>query len=241
VVRVSVHDLLTAARGRLSAVVPKMLPMRDMQTKFCGNQTPVAHAIYDVLMQLRAHFVLHRDQGCAEAATPHTAGCCPDAALCSGSAWGEGLEKLDGYLKECSSTNFFKAARVFDPRRVHAGTVNADLRTLGTDIPLLRNPSEKLRLEWTLYCTHARERRDEFNDPKFTVDDFWIRFAAGGVAPELSGIARRCIWIPVASVTVERSFNQYRKVLSDERTSFTLPNLALMTGVAFNGAYMKVS
>ena len=56
----------------------------------------------------------------------------------------------------------------------------------------------------------------------------WDRF------PLLSSVAFSVIWMPVASVDVERSFSQYKHILNDRRESFTEENTKKLVMLYFN-------
>ena len=53
--------------------------------------------------------------------------------------------------------------------------------------------------------------------------------------PLLSAVARDAIWMPVASVDVERSFSQYKHLLNDRRESLTDENTERLVMLYHNG------
>ena len=53
--------------------------------------------------------------------------------------------------------------------------------------------------------------------------------------PNLATIASHVIWMPVASVDVERSFSQYKHILNDRRESLTEENTKRMVMLYYNG------
>ena len=53
--------------------------------------------------------------------------------------------------------------------------------------------------------------------------------------PDLAAIVSHAIWMPVASVDVERSFSQYKHLLNDRRESITEENMKRLVMLYFNG------
>ena len=53
--------------------------------------------------------------------------------------------------------------------------------------------------------------------------------------PNLATIASHVIWMPVASVDVERSFLQYKHILNDRRESLTEENTKRMVMLYYIG------
>ena len=74
--------------------------------------------------------------------------------------------------------------------------------------------------------------RDVLPNP-LVISEFWEgvrdRF------PNLATIASHVIWMPVASVDVERSFSQYKHILNDRRESLTEENTKRMVMLYYNG------
>ena len=53
--------------------------------------------------------------------------------------------------------------------------------------------------------------------------------------PNLAAIAVQAIWMPVASVDVERNFSQYKHILNDRRESLTEENTKRLVLLYYNG------
>jgi glucose-6-phosphate isomerase len=82
--------------------------------------------------------------------------------------------------------------------------------------------------EWLIYVQY---NCDELPNP-FNVNEFWqgvkTRFS------NLAVIALQAIWMPVASVDVERSFSQYKYILNDRRESLTEENTKRLLLLYYN-------
>ena len=91
------------------------------------------------------------------------------------------------------------------------------------------NLSPELIEEFLIYYQSSL---DTLPDP-FVLSDYWrslsFRF------PLLSSIAKRVIWMPVTSVDVERSFSQYKHLLSDQREGLAKDNTRHLLMLYYNG------
>ena len=96
-------------------------------------------------------------------------------------------------------------------------------------IPSLKDPSPALLEEWLIYVQY---NCDDLPNP-FHVNDFWKGVHAR--FPNLAAIAMQAIWMPVASVDVERSFSQYKHILNDRRESLTEENTKRLVLLYYNG------
>ena len=67
------------------------------------------------------------------------------------------------------------------------------------------------------------------------IPSFWGSESTRGRFPLLSAIASEAIWMPVASVDVERSFSQYKHLLNDRRESLTEENTKRLVMLYHNG------
>ena len=139
--------------------------------------------------------------------------------------FGLSLRKLEGHIDSHPAYPHYKALRVFDPRQLP--TLSNDIGDY-TAIKSLREPSPALLEEWLIYVQY----RDVLPNP-LVISEFWEgvrdRF------PNLATIASHVIWMPVASVDVERSFSQYKHILNDRRESLTEENTKRMVMLYYNG------
>ena len=135
------------------------------------------------------------------------------------------LQKLERHLDQHPAYEYYKAVRVFDPQQLPI--VSHDIEDY-TAIPGLQEPSPALMEEWLIYT----EYRDTILSP-LIIPEFWTgvrdRF------PNLASIALKAIWMPVASVDVERSFSQYKHILNDRRENLTEENTKRLAILNFNG------
>ena len=82
--------------------------------------------------------------------------------------------------------------------------------------------------EWLIYTKY----HEDLPNP-FSISEFWEGMK--GCFPNLSAIASHAIWMPVASVDVERSFSQYKHILNDRRESLTEENTTRLVMLYHNG------
>ena len=115
--------------------------------------------------------------------------------------------------------------RIFDPHQLP--TLEKDIQEYGT-IKDLQDPSPALLEEWLIYTQYREELPSPLSIPKFW-EGVKDRF------PNIHRIAVDAIWMPVASVDVERSFSQYKHILSDRRESLTEENTKRLLMLYFNG------
>jgi hypothetical protein len=116
-----------------------------------------------------------------------------------------------------------KAVRVFDPRQL--AVLSHDIGDYSA-IPSLQDPTHTLLEEWLIYVQYDC---DELPNP-FNVNEFWK-----GVKTRFSNLAVIAIWMPVASVDVERSFSQYKHIINDRRESLTEENTKRLLLLHYNG------
>ena len=109
------------------------------------------------------------------------------------------LQKLETRLDSHPAYPHYKAVRIFDPRQLPTLTHNIGDYTA---IKSLEDPSPELLEEWLIYVQY----REELPNP-FQISEFWNRMK--DQFPNLAAIASNTIWVPVASVDVERSFSHY--------------------------------
>ena len=135
------------------------------------------------------------------------------------------LDKLIAHWDIHPAKAYYKAARIFDPRQLPALQHNIDVYNA---IPQLRLPSQDLASEFIMYTQYSEQFPDEFN-----IASFWT-----GVQqryPKLAKIALDAIWMPVASVDVERSFSKHKELLDDQRLSLTDEHTREYMMLYFNG------
>lgn len=135
--------------------------------------------------------------------------------------------KLDGHLKNHPAYDFYQAVRVFDPRQLPC--ISHDIDEYGSRVKALQNPSTDLMEEWLIYTKF----REDNLPILLELPSFWSGMT--GRFPLLSSIALDAIWLPVTSVDVERSFSQYKHLLSDRRESLTEDNTRSLIMLYYNG------
>ena len=139
--------------------------------------------------------------------------------------FGFSLKKLETHLDSHPAYPHYKAVRIFDPRQLP--TLNHNIGDY-TAIKSLQDPSPELLDEWLIYVQY----RDELPNP-LHISEFWE--GMGDRFPNLAAVASHAIWMPVASVDVERSFSQYKHLLNDRRESLTEENTKQLVMLYYNG------
>ena len=94
--------------------------------------------------------------------------------------------------------NFYKAARIFDPRQLPCITHDIDSFAVIKDF---QDPSTEPVEEFQIYVNY----KDDLPDP-FNIPTFWN--ANKSTFPLPLQIANKVIWMLITSVVVERSFSQ---------------------------------
>ena len=125
--------------------------------------------------------------------------------------------------------NFYKAARIFDPRQLPCITHDIDSFAVIKDF---QDPSTELLEEFQKYVNY----KDDLSNP-FNIPAFWN--ANKSRFPLLQQIANKVIWMPVTSVDVERSFSQYKHLMNKQRENQTPKNTKQFTMLYFNGDLEK--
>ena len=136
------------------------------------------------------------------------------------------FDKLNGHLTNHPVYQYYGAVRIFDPRQLP--TLQHDIQPYGQHIKQLDKPSHQLLEEWLIYS-----RYKEVAPPLAELEAFWTSMT--GRFPLLSKIALRSIWMPVTSVSVERSFSQYKHLLNDRRERLTEENTRRLMMLYYNG------
>lgn len=135
------------------------------------------------------------------------------------------LKKIESHLDSLLAYQYYKAALIFDPRQLSLLTHNIEEYTA---IKSLQDPSTELLEEWAIYVQYHDDLPNQFS-----IAQFWEgmkdRF------PRLAAIAAYAIWMPVASVNVERCFLQYKHLLNDRHEKLTEENTKLLVILYHNG------
>ena len=199
-------------------------------TSLEANETPLACTVYNLLEDLRSYL---RAGASKDRFGPETDRLLDKFAADQKRKYVKSFQtifklslcKLDGHLDKHPAHLHYKAVRVFDPRQLP--TLGNNIEEYGA-IKALQDPLPELLEEWLIYTQY----RDELPSP-FSIPAFWKgmkdRF------PHLSTIGAAAIWMPVASVDVERSFSQYKHILNDRRESLTEQNTKRLVMLYFNG------
>lgn len=137
------------------------------------------------------------------------------------------LDKLTRHLSSIPAYQLYKSVRIFDPRQLPA--LDHDIQIYATCLQQLSHPSQQLMEEWLIYTQYREETALSLKNLQEFWDSMSTRF------PLLSKIAIECIWLPVSSVDVERSFSSYKHLLNDRRERLTEENVRRLMILYFNG------
>jgi hypothetical protein len=149
------------------------------------------------------------------------------------SVFSKSLEKFEKHFDQHPGKEFYKAVRAFDPRNLPSLPHGI---TQYEAVPGIKNAGPELRDEWAAYC-QINPDDYKFPDAVSGLPAFWRGLATR--FPLLSSVAEDAIWMPVASVDVERSFSQYKHLLNDRRTSLTEANTKQLVMLYYNGDIEK--
>ncbi|RHZ85238.1 hypothetical protein Glove_69g55 [Diversispora epigaea] len=148
-------------------------------------------------------------------------------------AFDSAYNKFKVHIPQHPARSLFRASRVFDPLFLKIGiqtgdTSCSDIRRYSA-IMELSNPSDELLREWAIYCGSVKNLIiDQIN-----LDLYWTEMQA--TLPILSNIALDCIWFPISSCSVERSFSTYNNLLSSDRQNLSRESLKQLNMLYFNG------
>lgn len=142
-------------------------------------------------------------------------------------AFGLSFDKLTGHLSSLPAYQHYKSVRIFDPRQLPA--LDHDIQIYGTCLQQLSHPSHQLLEEWLIYTQY----REEAVLSLANLQEFWDSMSSR--FPLLSKIATECIWMPVSSVDVERSFSNYKHLMNDRRERLTEENIRRLMILYYNG------
>ncbi|RHZ81265.1 hypothetical protein Glove_122g30 [Diversispora epigaea] len=147
-------------------------------------------------------------------------------------AFDSAYNKFKVHIPQHPARSLFRASRVFDPLFLKIGIQTGD--TSCSDICRylaimeLSNPSDELLREWAIYCGSVKNLIiDQIN-----LDLYWTEMQA--TLPILSNIALDCIWFPISSCSVERSFSTYNNLLSSDRQNLSRESLKQLNMLYFN-------
>ena len=141
-------------------------------------------------------------------------------------AYHAAYKKLEDHVLQHPARSLFRAVQVFDPRFLSLTTANRDIYSYQI-IRELANPSTFLIQEWSIYV-NINLNLIEFSE----LNEFWDKVSLQ--LPLLEKIARKYIWLPISSCTVERSFSAYNKILDDDRQNLSPESLKFLTMMYFN-------
>lgn len=143
-----------------------------------------------------------------------------------------GLTKLSGHVQNHPALQYYKAARIFDPRQL-AMLPTRKITDYGA-VHQLNAPTPALLEEWEMYSNLPA---GDIPAEPVNLVLFWesmkCRF------PNLSKIAADSLWMPVSSVDVERSFSLYKHILNDRRESLSPENTKKLIMLYYNGDIEK--
>src|SRR6266496_5666425 len=104
----------------------------------------------------------------------------------------------------------FRDIQCFDPRFIRT-QINRQNIISYVNIIEFQNPANVLLDEWSIYC-----RMEEIiEEGELDLDKYWNEKSI--TLPNLSKIALIYIWLSVAGVDVERSFSDYKNILSEKK------------------------
>ena len=140
-----------------------------------------------------------------------------------------GYQKLSKHWDEHPSKHIFKQARVFDPRLV--GTLSDDVCDYSA-VGLTNVMSD----DFNTYRQAAMSdlpRQAEGEGDGFDLVAYWRGMEVR--VPDIAAAAHRYMFFPVSSVDTERSFSQYKNLVTDKRENLTEENTKQLVIMNFNG------
>jgi hypothetical protein len=136
------------------------------------------------------------------------------------------LEKFKKHVENHPAVPLFKAIRCFDPRCIQSNS-NYHIFSTYFIIKEFNDYTDDLIYEWGIYCN----LQENFDD-NFDLDSYWNQKI--NTLPTLSSIALKYIWLPVSGVDVERSFSNYKSILSDKRMALKEDSIKKLNFMYFN-------
>ena len=135
-------------------------------------------------------------------------------------------EKCEKHIPHHPALLLFKAIQCFDPRFIQSNIANHNMGNYRI-IKEFHSPTDTLIQEWAIYCG-LNESFEEFRD----LDKYWQ--GKSYTLPELSSLALIYIWLPVSGVDIERSFSNYKSILSDRRVALNEKSIQMLNFLHFN-------
>ena len=136
------------------------------------------------------------------------------------------LATFEGHIESHPAMPKYKAARILDPRRLPV--LSHDIADYSA-LPRLATPTAEMLNDWQVY---VRYPADEIPEP-LDLPLFWTTVSER--FPHLAAMALDVMWLPVASVDVERSFSLYKHLLNEQRESLTEANTKQLLMLYYNG------
>jgi len=131
------------------------------------------------------------------------------------------LNKWNKHIQHHSALPLFRDIQCFDPRFIRT-QINRQNIILYVNIIEFQNPANVLLDEWSIYC-----RMEEIiEEGELDLDKYWNEKSI--TLPNLSKIALIYIWLPVAGVDVERSFSDYKNILSEKRMRLSEKSISML-------------
>lgn len=138
--------------------------------------------------------------------------------------------KFSAHIPQHPGRAIFKACQIFNPFLfLISNTLRKDIRHYDTIIEF-QNPSNKLIIEWGIYCNL------EYHVPLEEIDlnEYWLGLIQQ--LPLLSKIALDYIWLPISSCSVERSFSMYNSLLDSDRQNLSPDSLKKLNMLYYNSS-----
>ena len=186
-----------------------------------SKNTPIAHEIYDCLMDFAGalqsgrsalSFSPNIEHLLAEYKLPNKK--LADILILFQDGFSRASQKLMKHDIQQKNLDFFKAARIFDARKRASLTRNIFCYS---KIPGMDNPSDELLSKWSSY------QNGDFQFDSFDICKFWN--LKKDTMPTLSNIALPVIWVPASAAVVERSFSFKNLVENMWRTNLSNKSL----------------
>jgi len=131
------------------------------------------------------------------------------------------LNKWNKHIQHHSALPLFRDIQCFDPRFIRVQTNRQDILSY-TNIIEFQNPVNVLLEEWGIYC----RMEEVIEEGELDLDKYWSEKSI--TLPNLSKVALIYIWLPVAGVDVERSFSNYKSILSERRMRLSEKSISML-------------
>jgi hypothetical protein len=137
------------------------------------------------------------------------------------------LDKWNKHIQHHSALPLFRDIQCFDPRFIRM-QINRQNIISYTNIVEFQNPANVLLDEWSIYC----RMEETIEEGELDLDKYWNEKST--ILPNLSKIALIYIWLPVAGVDVERSFSNYKSILSERRMRLSEKSISMLNFLYHN-------